>query len=417
MQYERKLTFKYSLLQWTFWMIAASAMAFLTPILEAKGFSAAEIGVLNTFKYISVMVFQLLLGSFADRHVETVPLKIIINMLSIVGLLATLLFLSIGSEFWLAVIVVVLFGATIHCLEPMIDALSLHYMNTGRRLNYTVSRAAGSGSWALFCILLGILSERRGMNALLVYQAISLGLMVLMNTGMDKVDVHSHMRRHPKEQKKGRPRSVWELIRDFPKYRCYLLACLFVFAGFSMNTLFLIDKIHLLGGTQFDYGLIQFVIAAAEIPLAIFFYRVRKKISLEHLMVLMGIFCTVRAFATAAAQSVWVLILAQSFELVGLSVYYAGSVFFIQKYLPEADAVKGTSILNLFANGIGNAIASTASGFVYSHYGFNALMLVSIVVSAVSLVFLNRMLKAPAYTGKKEWTCQNEVCRIDGKGI
>ena len=417
MQYERKLTFKYSLLQWTFWMIAASAMAFLTPILEAKGFSAAEIGVLNTFKYISVMVFQLLLGSFADRHVETVPLKTIINLLSVVGLLATILFLSIGNAFWLAVIVVILFGATIHCLEPMIDALSLHYMNSGRRLNYTFSRAAGSASWALFCILLGILSERRGMNALLVYQAISLGLMVIINTGMDKVDVHSYTRRHLKEKKDDRPRSVWELIRDFPKYRCYLFACLFIFAGFSMNTLFIVDKIHYLGGTQFEYGLIQFVIAAAEIPLAIFFYRVRKKISLEHLMVLMGIFCVIRAFATAVAASVPVLILVQGFELLGLSVYYAGSVFFIQKYLPEADAVKGTSMVNLFANGIGNAVASTASGAIYSHFGFDALMTTSIVISAVSLVFLNRMLKVPAHTGEKAWLCSKETCRIDGKRV
>lgn len=410
MQYEKKLTVTYSLLQWTFWMIAASAMAFLTPILEAKGFSAAEIGVLNTFKYISVMVFQLLLGSFADRHVETVPLKTIINVLSVIGLAATLLFISIGNAFWMAAIVVILFGATIHCLEPMIDALSLHYMNSGRRLNYTFSRAMGSASWAVFCIILGILAERRGINALLIFQAFSLGLMVLINTSMDKVKVRSLKDCGGKNKRGAQPKTVWELIRYFPKYRCYLLACLFVFAGFSMNTLFLIDEIHHLGGTQFQYGLIQFVIAAAEIPLALFFYRVRKKISLEHLMVLMGTFCVIRAFATAAASSVLMLILVQGFEVFGLSVYYAGSVFFVQQYLPEADAVKGTSIINLFSNGIGNAVASTASGTIYSAFGFNALMAASVVVSALSLIFLFRMLKAPAYTGQKESKYQNQPC-------
>ena len=44
---ERKLTAKYALFQGIYWMLAAVALAYMTPILEAKGFSSMEIGILN----------------------------------------------------------------------------------------------------------------------------------------------------------------------------------------------------------------------------------------------------------------------------------------------------------------------------------------------------------------------------------
>ena len=41
----RRITVKYCFLQGGYWTLAAVAMAFTTPLLEAKGFSGTEIGI------------------------------------------------------------------------------------------------------------------------------------------------------------------------------------------------------------------------------------------------------------------------------------------------------------------------------------------------------------------------------------
>lgn len=70
----RRITVKYCFLQGGYWTLAAVAMAFTTPLLEAKGFSGTEIGILSAVKYLAVLIFQMVLGSFADKHAEKVPL-------------------------------------------------------------------------------------------------------------------------------------------------------------------------------------------------------------------------------------------------------------------------------------------------------------------------------------------------------
>ena len=46
MQVERMLTVKYAALQGAYWFLAAVGLAFVTPLLEGKGYSGLEIGCL-----------------------------------------------------------------------------------------------------------------------------------------------------------------------------------------------------------------------------------------------------------------------------------------------------------------------------------------------------------------------------------
>ena len=65
MQVERMLTVKYAALQGAYWFLAAVGLAFVTPLLEGKGYSGLEIGCLNAVKYLSVIVFQVWLAAFS----------------------------------------------------------------------------------------------------------------------------------------------------------------------------------------------------------------------------------------------------------------------------------------------------------------------------------------------------------------
>lgn len=418
---EKKLTLKYSLLQGAYWMVAATAMAYVTPILEAKGFDSMEIGILNAIKYASVVVFQMLIGGFSDKHATTIPLKRTITFLSIISMIAAGIFWFAEANFLIAAFVFMLFGATVNCVAPIIDSLSIQYMNTGRKINYTVSRAAGSATWAIYCVVLGVIADAWGSNSILLFQIGTTVLMILANLVMDKVDLEKlGIANHQTASVPGGEKPVaadqyctkeecesecsciepihnsWFLLSHFPKYRLFLLACLLTFAGYNMGGTFMIDVIHKLGGNHTDYGWFQFVTAAAEVPVALFFYWLKSKISVQKLMVVCSAFCTIRAGATALAPNVQTLILVQGFEVFGLAIFYAGSVFFVMQYLPTQDAIKGTSLINLATVGIGEALGSVLSGVINTHMGLQVLMNASVVFSLAAVVVMVVMVRTPA---------------------
>lgn len=87
-----KLNIKYAILQMMFWTCAASAYAYLTQMLQYKGFTDGQIGVINAVKLFSTVVFQIIIGVFSDWHAERIQLKYIISVLTAVALLLTSVF-------------------------------------------------------------------------------------------------------------------------------------------------------------------------------------------------------------------------------------------------------------------------------------------------------------------------------------
>lgn len=383
----RRITVKYCFLQGGYWTLAAVAMAFTTPLLEAKGFSGTEIGILSAVKYLSVLIFQMVLGSFADRHADKIPLQRILIVMMSVSIVFSFLFWRSGHTMGMAMLTLIVFGATIHCASPLVDSLSIQYMNHGVKMNYAISRACGSLCWAVFCVVVGMIADAYGANQILIFQIIVSVLFAFFAYRMDPVGSSK------KGEKPENIHSCFYLLRHYPKYTLFLAGLVFIFAGYNMNSTFLIDWIEGLGGNHADYGMAQFVLAMAEIPVALIFYRIRDRVSIDKLMFVCALFCFLRAFATTAADSVMGVILAQSLELLGLSIYYVGTVYFVMDYLPSADAVKGASLINLAGMGLGEMTGSISCGFIKDVFGLQNLMIVSTVVGFAGVIVMFIMQK------------------------
>ena len=101
----RRITVKYCFLQGGYWTLAAVAMAFTTPLLEAKGFSGTEIGILSAVKYLAVLIFQMVLGSFADKHAEKVPLQRMLILMTFVNIIFSFLFSLLTTALFFSILV------------------------------------------------------------------------------------------------------------------------------------------------------------------------------------------------------------------------------------------------------------------------------------------------------------------------
>lgn len=345
-----KLNIKYAILQMMFWTCAASAYAYLTQMLQYKGFTDGQIGVINAVKLFSTVVFQIIIGVFSDRHAERIQLKYIISVLTVVALLLTSVFYEYKLSFVQTVTLFIGFGATFTCISPLIDSLSIKYMNDGRNINYPICRALGA-------------RER---------------IAAANITEIRKTEVHT----------------AGYLLTTYPKYRWFLIGSAVMFMGYNVGTTFLINVFERLGGNNFHYGLAEFVMAVSEVPSAFLLIKFRKRISLDKIMLCCAVFMTFKNMFAAFSDNVWVIVISQGCEMLGFGLFYSGSVYLIEEMLSPADVVKGMSLINAFTVGAGEGIGALLCGWINSRYGLTVLMDSSVVISAVSIVCIVIMCRA-----------------------
>ena len=244
-----------------------------------------------------------------------------------------------------------------------------------------------------------MIADAFGANRILIFQIVVSFLFAFFAFNMDAVDFSKGRKKEEKTEdlasensdtkcETGEVHSCFYLLKHFPKYSLFLLGLVFVFAAYNMNSTFLIDWIEGMGGNHADYGMAQFVLAMAEIPVALVFYRIRGRVSIDKLMVVCAFFCFLRATATTFSSSVTLVILSQALELLGLSIYYVGTVYFVMDYLPQADAVKGASLINLAGMGLGEMAGSISCGLIKDAFGLRNLMLLSSGVGLVGVVVM-----------------------------
>lgn len=345
-----KLNIKYAILQMMFWTCAASAYAYLTQMLQYKGFTDGQIGVINAVKLFSTVVFQIIIGVFSDRHAECIQLKYIISVLTAVALLLTFVFYEYKLSFVQTVMLFIGYGATFTCISPLIDSLSIKYMNGGRNINYPICRALGA---------------RERISAANI-------------TETRKTEVHT----------------AGYLLTTYPKYRWFLIGSAVMFMGYNVGTTFLINVFERLGGNNFHYGLAEFVMAVSEVPSAFLLIKFRKRISLDKIMLCCAVFMTFKNMFAAFSDNVWVIVISQGCEMLGFGLFYSGSVYLIEEMLSPADVVKGMSLINAFTVGAGEGIGALLCGWINSRYGLTVLMDSSVVISAVSIVCIVIMCRA-----------------------
>lgn len=104
----------------------------------------------------------------------------------------------------------------------------------------------------------------------------------------------------------------------------------------------------------------------------------------------------------AYADSIPVVIGAQACEMLGLGLYYAGSMYFIEEQLPEADIVKGASLVSVATVGIGEGIAACLCGVIRSRFGLYGLMKIGTFTNGLSIIIFLWMCTLKKKESKKQ---------------
>ena len=379
----RRLDWHYIAMQMGFWAMFAAIVAYQTALLLERGFTNGEAGLMTSVRCLAGIVFQPLLGGFADRH-PGVPLK---------GIVGVSLALSLAAGVWYwaepamglaqtALVWVVIGGLGVSSY-PLMDAMAVQFINDGVPIRYSLGRGLGSLAYAVVCVLLGLQVGQWGVETTLVT--------FLLLTAAEIALVFTYPTWHPKAPAEGRaaaerPQSALSLLRSTPRFTLMLAGVLFGLTAVLPLSNFLVNVILSRGGTAADLGLAMFLMGGFELPAAFLFPKLLRRLGSGRILVLSMAFCTLKGVALLLTWNLAGVLLCQPLQMLGYGLFTPASVYFVNESVPPADRVRGQTIMMVASNGLGGMLGGMLAGFTLDLGGANWMLAGCVACGCVSVL-------------------------------
>ena len=388
----RRLDWHYMAMQIGFWAMFASIVGYQTALLLDRGFSNGEAGLMTSVRCLAGIVCQPLLGGFADRHPEF-PLKRIVS-------LSMLLSLGVSVWYWLApgmglgetALVWAVIGGLEGSSYPLMDAMAIQFINDGVPIRYSLGRGLGSLAYALTCVFLGFQVGRSGVESTLLTHV------VLVAAEIALVATYPPYRGRPRarDAEGPRPQSALALLRSNPSFTLMLAGVLLSLTAVLPLSNFLVNVVTSRGGTDADLGLAMFVMGAFELPTAFLFPKLLRRFGSGRLLLISAVFGTLKAVALLCTFNYAGVLLAQPLQLLGYGLFTPASVYFVNESVPEADRVRGQTVMMVASNGMGGMLGGLLAGWTLDMGGANWMLAACIACGCAGAALCWAALRCPA---------------------
>ena len=367
----RRLDWHYIAMQMGFWAMFAAIVAYQTALLLDRGFTNGEAGLMTSVRCLAGIVFQPLLGGFADRH-PRVPLK---------GIVGVSLALSLAAGVWYwaepamglaqtALVWVVIGGLGVSSY-PLMDAMAVQFINDGMPIRYSLGRG-----------LLGLQGGQWGGETTLVT--------FLLLTAAEIALVFTYPTWHPHapaaQAEQARPQSALSLLRSNPRFTLMLAGVLFGLTAVLPLSNFLVNVILSRGGTAADLGLAMFLMGGFELPAAFLFPRLLRRLGSGRILVLSMFFGTLKGVALLLTWNLAGVLLCQPLQMLGYGLFTPASVYFVNESVPPAARVRGQTIMMVASNGLGGMLGGLLAGWTLDAGGANWMLAGCILCGCVGTV-------------------------------
>ena len=165
---QRQLTGKYVATNGLFWMAYVCIWGFGAVYLKGKGFSSTETGIITALGGLISVVFQPLLAARMENGGRLSVRQAFMLCLGAACICDVVLLVCPAAA---ALALACLFLAVMALFQmnsAVLNSLGMEYVNLGIPVNYGLARGAGSVCFALLSLALGFVTERFGVDALIV---------------------------------------------------------------------------------------------------------------------------------------------------------------------------------------------------------------------------------------------------------
>ena len=337
-------------------------MPYWSPYLEARGFSAAQMGVAYALMGLTRSFMPLAWGWWADvsgRRITTIRWAVIAALALFAcipfarGIVAVAGFMVAYSIFW-------------HALLPQFEVVALIHLLPYRG-DYSRVRLWGSVGFVVAVLGLGPLLDAFGILPLPWLVAALFGAMAVSAWSVPEVPLAPAAA--------TRPLPMLDVLRR-PTVQALLAACLLSQLSFSpyynFFTLFLEHHAYSRGTA----GLWWALAVIAEIGMFMAVGRVIAAVGARRLMVAVLAATALRWWLTVlCVDSLPLLVLLQLTHALTFGAYHALAVYYVQRYFPGSLQGRGQALYNALAYGVGGSVGSLSAGYLWQHVSPEAVYL------------------------------------------
>ena len=365
----RRVNAAYFLLQIWFWGMMAAFSGYQTAIVLGRGFSSGQAGVFISLGCLAGLFSQPLLGAWADRHPH-VPLKKLFGgcMLLALGFHAVFYFARPG--FFGTALIFLALGALETNSYPLIDAMSMQFLNAGISVRYSLGRGLGAFAYAVVSVLVGQQARRFGVESALVTHAV---LVALILSALAVFPAFSPSV-HPAAGMEHAHSPLY-ILKHNPAFTVMLGAGFFGLMAVMPIVNFLVNLVNDRGGDSGDLGLALFLMAASELPGAIFFQWLWKKTNIEKVMLTSVVFMALKPLLFLFCRDLRFLLALQPIQMLGYGLFTPGNVYYANENVPPEDRVQGQSLKMVATNGLSGVIGNLIAGGIIDRFGVDAMLL------------------------------------------
>ena len=389
----KRIVLCYVLLQASFWGMISSICAYQAAIVLDRGFTTGQAGIFCALCYLASLFTQPVIGGWADRH-PSVPIKQLLIVMLLPAVALNLVFYFTRPGFALTALIIFLFGVLETNSYPLIDSMGMQYVNAGVKIPYSFARGMGSLTYAVLCVVTGLLTARFGMQAALLAHCAEQLLLIVCLLAFPSIPA----RLLPQPQAKSASgHSIWQILKKNRVFTLMLIACFFGMMGVMPISNFLVSLVNSHGGGSTALGVAQFLMAASELPSALVFGLLQKKMSSAKILLISIIFMVVKPLLILASGSLGMLLAVQPVQMLGYGLFTPASVYFVNESVPEADRVRGQTVMMVASNGMGGMLGGLLAGWTLDMGGANWMLAACIACGCAGAALCWAALRCPAW--------------------
>lgn len=398
------LNIEYGAIFGTYWMIYAIVGSFAAVFMLARGYSNSQIGITLAAANVLAFIMQPLIADFTDRSKKLGIIGVTELMTALMMVFTVGMFAFKGRTIALCVVFVLLIG--FHTvLQPLFNSLAFKLEECGIPTNYGIARAGGSLAYSVFIAILGTLVEKMGILVLPVGCEIICALLILCLILTKKTFNKNLAMDHPplpgtaaaakaEESAGGEDASADEeeinLIQFIKRNKMFFLVNVGVIGLFFSNAIlnnYMAQIVDAVGGTTEDMGRILGIMAFLEIPTMVFFKRIKKHFSCQFLLKIAAVGFTVKIGLVWLAASVWMLYVAQFFQIVSFALFLPGMVYFSYETMSRGEAIKGQALFTTMIT-LTTIFSSLLGGWILDVAGAKTLTFIATLATAAGAILI-----------------------------
>lgn len=383
----KKLMLQYCVLQGSYWASFCVLYAFATVFLLSRGFESSMIGVIIAAGNILGVILQPMVASIADRS-EKISLHKLTAMLSVIMILLLVLLYFVPNGLLAVAVLFLLTDTFLQVIQPLINSVSVYYVNQGVSVDFGSARGIGSLSYAAASYILGIVVEKFGTRSILM-AGILVALVLLVTILSMPVLSSSAASRLGEKEPEQNDAGLIVFAGRYKNFMLTLAGITLLFTFHNMNNAYLIKVIENVGGTSADMGRMLSIAAVTELPVMFLFSRISKHFKSSTLLMVSSAFFAIRAAGFMLAGNVMTMYLAAMLQIGSFALYIPSSVYYVNETMLDQDKFKGQAVMTA-TNTLGGVFGSLFGGFLIDNAGVGAMNTVCFAMAAAGavLVFL-----------------------------